>query len=202
MPGITAAGERSPTLVCLIGPPAVGKMTVGQELCRLTGFRLFHGHMVGDLLAQFFPFGTPSFTRLGQTWRRQFFEEGAQAGLSVVTTVAWRFDEPADTETVWSWLRPYVEGGRVYCVELAAPLDVRLERNFTENRREHKQATWVTDEYLRQTDAAHRYDSGAAFPFDVPHLKLDIEHLPAETTAKQIAEHFQLPQIANPRGEF
>jgi hypothetical protein len=31
-----------PTLVCIFGPPAVGKMTVGQELVVRTGFRLFH----------------------------------------------------------------------------------------------------------------------------------------------------------------
>ena len=28
--------------VCVFGPPAVGKMTVGHELVRLTGFKLFH----------------------------------------------------------------------------------------------------------------------------------------------------------------
>jgi hypothetical protein len=31
-------------LVIVFGPPAVGKMTVGLELERLTGFRLFHRH--------------------------------------------------------------------------------------------------------------------------------------------------------------
>jgi hypothetical protein len=34
-------------LAIIFGPPAVGKMTVGLELERLTGFRLFHNHMVG-----------------------------------------------------------------------------------------------------------------------------------------------------------
>jgi guanylate kinase len=28
--------------VCVFGPPAVGKMTVVQELTGITGFRLFH----------------------------------------------------------------------------------------------------------------------------------------------------------------
>ena len=32
-------------LVFLIGSGAVGKMTVGQELMKLTGLRLFHNHM-------------------------------------------------------------------------------------------------------------------------------------------------------------
>ena len=40
-------------LVVLHGPPAVGKLTVARELARLTGWRLFHNHLVVDaLLAQ------------------------------------------------------------------------------------------------------------------------------------------------------
>ena len=33
-------------LVLLIGNSAVGKMTVGQELAKITGLRLFHNHMM------------------------------------------------------------------------------------------------------------------------------------------------------------
>ena len=32
-------------LLLLFGDAAVGKMTVGQELCKITDFRLFHNHM-------------------------------------------------------------------------------------------------------------------------------------------------------------
>ena len=190
--------DHIPTLVCLIGPPAVGKMTVGQELCRRTGFRLFHGHVIGDILSAYFPFGTPPFVRLGQAWRRQFFEEAWLAGLDVVTTVAWRFDVPADAETIWSWLQPYSEDGRVFCVELVAPLNVRLQRNHTENRRRHKNAIWVTDDYLHEIDANHRYDSGGAFPLDLPHLRLETEHLSAKAAAQRIVKHFDLPQSHGP----
>ena len=94
--------RQFPTLVCIIGSPAVGKTTVGQELCSLTGFKLFHGHIVADALTPFFPFGSPSLARLGGAWRRTFFEEAAHDGLNLVTTVAWRFDVPADGETIWT----------------------------------------------------------------------------------------------------
>ena len=33
-------------LVFIIGSGAVGKMTVGQELMKITDFRLFHNHMM------------------------------------------------------------------------------------------------------------------------------------------------------------
>jgi hypothetical protein len=176
-------------------------MTVGQALCRRTGFKLFHGHVVADVLTPYFPFGTPPFARLAQTWRRLFFEEARQAGLNLVTTVAWRFDVPADADTIGSWLQPYIEGGRVLCVELQAPLDVRLQRNRTEHRRRHKNAYWVTDAYLEEIQTAHRYDSGGAFPFDLPHLRLETTHLSAEATAQRIAERFDLPWIEDLDGK-
>jgi len=74
-----------------------------------------------------------------------------------------------------------------------APLEVRLARNRTENRWRHKNLYWVTDEYIRENDAVHRYDSGGAFPFVLPHLRLETAHLSAEAAAQRIAEHFGLP---------
>ena len=31
--------------VIIFGPPAVGKMTVGYELAKFTGLKVFHNHM-------------------------------------------------------------------------------------------------------------------------------------------------------------
>lgn len=192
---MVSSAAQPPTLVCLIGPPAVGKMTVGQQLCRRTGFQLFHGHIIAAVLTPYFPFGTLAFVRLSGTWRRMLCEEARQAGLNLVMTVAWRFDVPADAETIATWLRPYIEGGRVLCVELQAPLVVRLERNHSENRRRHKNQSWVTDAYLHDIHAAHRYDSGGDFPLDLPYLRLETDQLSAEVTAERIAAYFALPRL-------
>lgn len=43
--------------VVIFGPPAVGKMTVGYELGRLTGMKIFHHHMTIDLVLEFLPYG-------------------------------------------------------------------------------------------------------------------------------------------------
>lgn len=67
-----------PMLVMLVGPPAVGKMTVGHELAARTGLRLFHNHQTIDLVLHFFEFGTPPFERLVGEFRRRIFEEVAR----------------------------------------------------------------------------------------------------------------------------
>ena len=47
-------------LVIIIGDAAVGKMTVGQELMKLTGLRLFHNHMAIELVIDVFGYYDPS----------------------------------------------------------------------------------------------------------------------------------------------
>lgn len=48
-------------VIFLHGPPAAGKYTIGRELARLTGWPLFHNHLVVDLLLGLFPFGSSAF---------------------------------------------------------------------------------------------------------------------------------------------
>jgi shikimate kinase len=40
------------TLVFIVGPPAVGKMTVGYELAAQTGLKLFHNHQTIELVLE------------------------------------------------------------------------------------------------------------------------------------------------------
>ena len=65
------------TLAFLVGPPAVGKMTVGAALADLTGLRLFHNHQSIEAVLPVFDFGTPPFSRLVNGFRRRVFEEVA-----------------------------------------------------------------------------------------------------------------------------
>src|SRR5262245_61805419 len=56
--------RQSMDLIFLHGPAASGKLTVARELVTLTGFRLFHNHLVVDALTAVFGFGTAPFIRL------------------------------------------------------------------------------------------------------------------------------------------
>ncbi|SCC34198.1 Uncharacterized protein BW664_02852 [Bacillus mycoides] len=40
--------------ILIFGPQAVGKMTVGQELAKITDLKLFHNHMKIDLVKYIF----------------------------------------------------------------------------------------------------------------------------------------------------
>src|SRR5262245_15455903 len=92
---------KPPTLLFIIGAPAVGKMTVGYEIARRTGMRLFHNHMSIEPVLRFFDYGTPPFARLVEGFRRSVFEEVAKSDLpGLVFTFVWAFDLPSEAATV------------------------------------------------------------------------------------------------------
>lgn len=129
-------------LVFVFGPPAVGKMTVGREIASRTGYKLLHNHMPIEPLLEIFEFGTPSFGRLVDDFRRRVIEEAIVSGLpGLVFTMVWGLDLPEDRALVSSYV-DVVEaaGGRVSFVELYAGLGERLERNRTELRLAEKRS--------------------------------------------------------------
>ena len=45
-----------PKFVTIIGPQAVGKMTVGQELSKMIGYKLLHNHMTIEMVRLIFDY--------------------------------------------------------------------------------------------------------------------------------------------------
>lgn len=110
-------------LIFIYGPPASGKLTVAQELKIITGFPVFHNHLVVDLLTSLFEFGSEPFVLLREQMWLSVFEQAARAGLPGLiftfapeATVRASF-VPAAVETVEK------AGGTVDFVELVCPVD-------------------------------------------------------------------------------
>ena len=83
-------------LVFAFGPPAVGKMTVGREICARTGYKLLHNHMTVEPVLDVFPFGSPPFSRLVNEFRRRILEEAVLALDGLVMTMVWGLDLEED----------------------------------------------------------------------------------------------------------
>jgi hypothetical protein len=75
-------------LIFLHGPAASGKLTIARELAALTGFALFHNHLIVDAVSAVFPFGSERFVKLREQFWLAMFHEAAQAGRSVIFTFA------------------------------------------------------------------------------------------------------------------
>jgi len=179
-------------LLILIGNSAVGKMTVGQELCKITPFRLFHNHMMIEPVLEVFD----SFRGdVIQKLRHVIFEEFAKSDqYGLIFTFMWAFDMPSDWEYLESVKKIFgLPEEDIYYVELIAPQNVRLERNATENRlksKASKRDIEASNQRLIRDDRNYRCES---FPGEIPfpnYLRLENADIPAAEAARIIKSHF------------
>jgi hypothetical protein len=124
------ADAAPPLLLFVVGPPAVGKMSVGQAITERTGLRLIHTHIAIELALRYFDYGTPAFRRIDGAIRRLILREVAASDLpGLVFTFVWAIDLPEEQEYVDECATPFRErGGRVLFVELEATQAERLKR--------------------------------------------------------------------------
>ena len=181
--------------VIIFGPPAVGKMTVGYELAKLTGFRLFHNHMTIELILNFFDFSQPPFHRLVGEFRRRIFEEIAASELpGLIFTYVWALDHAADKAFVEESCDLFrAKGGAAYFVELEAEQSERLRRNESEFRLAQKPSKRQVDESRRrllENDQSHRLNTVGDFFFEENYMKINNTNLPAVEAARRIVDRF------------
>ena len=177
-------------LVLIIGSGAVGKMTVGQELMKITDLRLFHNHMMIEPVIEIFnSFNGQVIARLREVVFEEFLKSDNEG---MIFTYMWAFDMPSDLEYVMSVAEKFDE---VYCVELVADQSVRLERNKTENRLKNKASKRdlaASEQRVLREDTNHRLVSNPGeIPFD-NYMRIDNTHLAPNEVAKMIKEKFNL----------
>ena len=183
--------------VLIFGPQAVGKMTVGQELAKLTGLKLFHNHMTIDLVNPFFNYGTQEGKRLVNLFRQELFEEVSKSSLyGLIFTYVWAFDHQSDWDYVDKVCKIFEsKGGSIYFVELEADLDERLARNKSPNRLEHKptkrNVEW-SEEELKKSMNTYRLNSHKGEIVREEYIKINNTNLSAEEVAKIIKNRFLL----------
>ncbi len=184
-------------LMILIGNTAVGKMTVGQELTKITPFRLFHNHMTIEPVIEIF--GTYDHRTVARLRKVIFEEFAASDNYGLIFTYMWAFDQQED----WNYIAQVkqifaLSEDDVYYVELIAPQAVRLERNATENRLAHKASKRdleASNARLLRDDRSYRCES---LPGEVPfpnYLRLENGDISPAEAAARIKAHFAFPDL-------
>ena len=181
-------------LLFLIGNGAVGKMTVGQELMKITDLRLFHNHMTIEPVIEIF--GTLNRDAVNGL-RKVIFQEFAKSdNYGMIFTYMWAFDQQEDWDYIASVMdifRPY--NTDFYCVELVAPQEIRLKRNLTENRLKHKASKrniQLSNGLICRDDERYRLVSyEGELPFE-NYMKIDNSELAPDVVAQMIKDRFSL----------
>lgn len=68
-----------PKFVLIIGPQAVGKMTVGQQLSKITGYKLLHNHMTIEMVRLIFDYDREIFLKMNSIIRYEILKEFAKS---------------------------------------------------------------------------------------------------------------------------
>lgn len=181
-------------LVMLFGDAAVGKMTVGQELAKITDLTLFHNHMTIEPVLEIFGYYNKTVI---SKWRNIVFEEFAKSNnYGLIFTYMWAFNRKEE----WTFVKKIVrifekQNADIYYVELDAPQEVRLQRNVTENRlkcKPSKRNIELSNLRLLDDDEEDRYIS---YPNEIKFenfLRIENENISAVEAAKIIKEKFKL----------
>jgi adenylate kinase len=170
-------------LIFISGLPGVGKLTVAKEVSALTGYKLFHNHLVVDLLLSVFEFGTAQFVELRESIWLSVFEQACRAGLpglvftfNAENTVRQSFI-PKLQETVAA------NGGAICFVALVCDEDELQRRMDTPSRRQYTKLTsWAKYQELKAAGAF----STPKLP--APALIVDTGKLDPKSAALRIAE--------------
>ena len=188
---------RDMSLIFIIGPPAVGKMTVGQDLAELTGFKLFHNHVAIETVAPYFSYGSPQGRGLVNQIRRAFFDAfAADKGNGYIVTFVWAFGEPGEREYLEGISEQFQAADHdVFWVELEATFEERLVRNRSENRlacKPTKRDIDWSDGHIREVEEKHRFNLIEGEVAYENYLRIENSNRSASEVAKQICVFFEL----------
>lgn len=186
-----------PKFIVIIGPQAVGKMTVGQELAKITGYKFFHNHMSIEMVREIFDYDKDAYKRINKIIRYEILKEFSKSNeKGIIFTVCFDFgkyflEEKSQTD---KWMDLFEES---YVVELEASLEERLRRNKTPNRLKNKASKrdleWSEKDLLKSLEK-HKLNSdpGEGEKIFKNYLKIENTNISATEVANIIKEKFKL----------
>ena len=125
--------------IWIFGPPAVGKMTIGQELEKITELKLFHNHMIMDVVDVIFG-KTAESGRLSQLFIDEILESASKSEMyGLIFTSVQNFENKRSLDFATKTCDMFrSRGADIYFVELETEINVRIERNKSPHRLAHK----------------------------------------------------------------
>ena len=178
--------------VFIIGAPASGKMTIGQELSKLTGATLFFNHQPIDFALEIYQDFTEEMWEFVRSVNFSFLGTSARNHRSVILTDVIDFSNQYRLmylKQIQDLLDNFHQ--EILFVELETSLEERLRRNRTENRLKHKplkRHIEISEREILETAETLQLNSQHQ-PNELHHyLKINNTNLSAEEAAKQIQD--------------
>jgi chloramphenicol 3-O-phosphotransferase len=173
-------------LFFLYGPPAVGKLTVAKKLSELTGFKLHHNHLSVDFVKSIFDFGTPTFQRLVDKYRRDILGTAAKEGVNTIFTYV--YNKGMDDDFVHAVKKRVLLSNGTFCpVRLYCNRKELLRRISSQSRKKMGKLTSRSE--LDRWFVRYRLN------YDIPgerSLKIDTSKVESREAARKIAKYYKV----------
>lgn len=174
-------------LVFIYGMPAAGKLTVARELAAITGYAVFHNHLVVDMVQSVFAFGTRSFVELREDIWLGMFRKAAENQLpGLIFTFA--PEATVRPEFVSNTIKTVsASGGSVDFIELTCPLDELKRRIPDASRLQYKKLSSVA-----LFEQLHANGALGALAMPEPRVSIDTSTCTPARAALEIARRLEL----------
>ncbi len=174
-------------LILVYGPPAVGKLTVANELQKITGFRLFHNHLVSDLVESVISWESAVFGSEKAKLYLQMLELAAKEKTpGLIFTYCYAY--PDDTKFINRIIKGIKKyDGEVLFVQMVCSKAKLMDRVMEKSRGKHLKIS--TKKTLKKV--LGQYDLFTEVP-KKHSLSIDNSELSAKKVAQMIVEHYKL----------
>ncbi len=184
--------QTSDVSIFIIGAPASGKMTIGQELEKLTNAKLFHNHESIDFALKFMDEFSIEMLEFHQDITLAAMTAFARQGRNMIGTGVINFDIAEDVAYLQRIQEIFEsQQRRVLFIELETSFEERLKRNRTANRLIHKplkRQVDISEQEIVET-SQHVNFNPSTQPEELKlYYKIHNTHLPAEDVAHLILE--------------
>ncbi len=177
-------------LIFIYGPPASGKFTVAKGLAKITGYKLFHNHLINDMLDEIIDskknfkeyWGEASYLKI------RLVEKSAKLKIKGIIFTTVRVKEK-NSDNLPLKMKKAVEkyGGKIYFIRLVCSDKEILKRVKGNSRKKYN--NFSSFKFLKKFIKKH--DVHYQLPFK-NQLTINNNNLSAKKTALKIKEHFKL----------
>ncbi len=128
-------------LVLIYGPPGVGKLTVANELAKITGYKVYHNHLAIESILPVFDFGTKEYNSLIAKYRLEMIKTAARSPLpGLIATFVYA---PGIDDKYLSVINGYItkHNGEMLAVRLSCSRPELYRRIKSRSRKKYSKIT-------------------------------------------------------------
>lgn len=170
-------------LLVIYGPPAVGKLTVANEISSRSDFKVFHNHKSIDVYTDVLDYGAEGFWEKVNELRFEIIELAASRGMNLIFTFCYGPNDEPFIQRLEQIIDKY--NGELYFAQLLSSKKELLNRVAQESRAKHGK--------VQDPDHLSRILDWADYSLTIPHknsLLINNTDKSTEKVAMEIIDNF------------